>query len=225
MPWLAGYTVSAKNRIHKLVGDHHDEAMWLGKLREAAGYAVDNIEASAIDMVSGLGHGAALHFPDMPWAKWSYESASGETVHRDNLPDFVKAADMACKVVRAYLARTRDFVVQAGLPTKAKDGLEKLLSLNRDHDEKKRYVVLAEQAAAGVISGFCEEIPPYIPEGPGSWKALATGIEATDGDGSAKPTWTRSFEQSDYRYFREAVKEHRFVVTQDILPKHGVRRT
>jgi len=35
--------------------------------------------------------------------------------------------------------------------------------------------------------------------------------------------WSEAFEQSDYRKFHDAIKEHRFVVTQIILPKHGVR--
>ena len=216
-------TESDYNRIHSLVGDQHDETTWLGKLRALAGVALDNVQARALDMVSGLGHGAALHFPDMPWATWKYTDALGHEVQRNNLPDFVAAADMACKVVQAFVARSREFEAQPGLPAKAKEDLRTLLGRNQDHDEKKRFDALVKQVEAGAIEGFNEAIPEYRSKGPGSWKALATGIESTEGDGDKKPEWTPAFETSDYRYFHDAVKEHRFVVTQDILPGAGVR--
>ena len=65
-------TESDYNKLSWLVGDDHDEATWLGKLKAAAGVLEDNLKARALDIISGLGHGAALHFPDMPWAKWKY---------------------------------------------------------------------------------------------------------------------------------------------------------
>jgi hypothetical protein len=184
---------------------------------------MDNVQARALDMVSGLGHGAALHFPDMPWATWRYTDAFGHEVRRVNLPDFIEAADMACKVVQAFVARGSEFETQAGLPAKAKDDLRRLLGSNRDHDENRRFDALARQVAAGAIEGVHEPIPEYRSKGPGSWKALATGIESTDDDGREKPAWTWAFEASDYRHFHDAVKEHRFVVTQEILPAAGVR--
>ena len=216
-------TESNYNRIHSLVGDQHDEKTWLGKLREFAGIAVDNIEVRALDMVSGLGHGAALHFPDMPWAKWEYTDAFGNPVKRDNLPQFVEAADMACKVVQAFVARSREFDAQLGLSAKAKEDLRALLGACQNHDEGKRFDSLRINIAAGKIQGIKEPIPEYISKGAGSWKALATGIESTDDDGDKRPNWSQAFETSDYRYFHDAVKEHRFVVTQEILPAAGVR--
>lgn len=216
-------TESDYNRIHSLSGDQHDETTWLGKLRQYTGNLADNAEARALDIVSGLGHGAALHFPDMPWAEWEYEDKLGNKVKRHNLSDFVEAADMACKVVRAFVAQRTDFEAQPGLLVSAKEDIKKLLGSNRDHDELNRFDVIKSQVAAGAIDGFKEEIPAYSSKGPGSWKALATGIESAEGDGDEKPVWSNQFEQSDYRHFHDAVKEHRFVVTQEILPAYGVR--
>jgi hypothetical protein len=82
--------------------------------------------------------------------------------------------------------------------------------------------VVRDQAAKGAISGVREQIPPYVAKGPGSWKHSGTGIVTGD-DGKEKPKWTKAFEESDYRKFHDAVKEHRFVVTQYILPEYGVR--
>ncbi|MBV8471617.1 MAG: hypothetical protein JOY60_17345 [Burkholderiaceae bacterium] len=211
------------NRIHSLQGHGHDHATWLAKLREMSQTALDNVEVRAIDLASGLGHGAALHFPDMPWAEWTYQDALGVEHRRHNLPDFVEAADMACRVVQAFVARSSGFESSAGLSAKAKEDLRQLLGTNQDHDEGKRFDVIRAQVAAGAIDGIREAIPEYIAKGPGSWKALATGIDAAHDDGHAKPEWTAAFEQSDYRYFHDAVKEHRFVVTQEILPAAGVR--
>ena len=216
-------TESKYNKLSFLIGDDHDEATWLGKLKSATGVLVDNVKAGALDIVSGLGHGAALHFPDMPWAKWKYRNGHGQHIERDNLPDFIEAANMACKVVQAFVAGTEDFEAQKGLPVKAMDELKNLLGSNRDHDEMARFKVFCQKVAAGEIDGIQEDIPAYVPKGPGSWKAAATGIEAIHDDGNTKPVWSSAFETSDYRKFHDAVKEHRFVVTQQILPEAGLR--
>lgn len=216
-------TESNYNKLTLLVGDQHDQQSWWAKLKENLGVVEDNIKAGALDIISGLGHGAALHFPDMPWAKWKYINAHGHQVERDNLPDFIEAADMACKVVQAFQSGRQDFEEERGLPSKAKEDLKELLASNQHHDEKKRFDTLSAQVAAGAIDGIKEPIPLYIPKGPGSWKAAATGIAAVHDDGNAKPAWSPAFETSDYRKFHDAVKEHRFVVTQEILPAAGVR--
>lgn len=64
--------------------------------------------------------------------------------------------------------------------------------------------------------------PQYIPKGKGSWEYLATYLETSD-DSGIQPDWSDTFENSDYRKFHDAVKEHRFVVTHEILPKYGIR--
>jgi hypothetical protein len=216
-------TESKYNRVSKLLGNDHDAKTWLDVLKSKVDGVVNNVEADALDIVSGLGHGAALHFPDMPWAKWEYVNGYDQLVKRENLPDFISAADMACKVVQAFVAKSQDFESQKGLPAKAKESLLKLMAANRDHDEKKRFDVVCAQVAAGAVDGLKEDVPSYTPKGPGSWKAIATGIEAVHGDGDALPEWNPAFEASDYRRFHDAVKEHRFVVTQEILPSAGVR--
>lgn len=216
-------TESKYNRASSLHGDDHDETTWLEKLRRHVEDVVGEAESTALDLVSGLGHGAALHFPDMPWAKWEYVNGHGHKVVRDNLPDFIEAADMACKVIQAFLAKTEDFEGQRGLPAQSKADLLEVLSSNREHDENKRFEALKVRIASGAIDGIAEAIPPYLAKGPGSWKAVATGIDATHGDGDVVPDWTPAFETSDYRRFHDAVKEHRYVVTQEILPAAGVR--
>lgn len=74
----------------------------------------------------------------------------------------------------------------------------------------------------GAIPGLSESIPEYVPKGIGSWKYKATGLQSDDDSGD-RPRWSAVFENSDYRRFHDAVKEHRFVTTQEILPAYGLR--
>ncbi len=216
-------TKSPHNIITSLEGDDHDHATWLGKLKGFLTEAGENVESEFVDLISGLGHGAALHFPDMPWAKWKYTNGHGIVIERDNLPEFVQAADMACKVVQGFIKGNESFETESGLNRDAKQAIQEFLGSNRDHDEHKRYDSLSIAVANGRIPGIKEEIPKYIDKGENSWKHAATGITATDSDVGSKPVWSQAFEDSDYRKFHDAVKEHRFVVTQEILPAHQVR--
>jgi hypothetical protein len=67
-----------------------------------------------------------------------------------------------------------------------------------------------------------EGLPEYVAKGAGSWKFKATGIDSID-DGHRPVIWSESFEESDYRKFHDAVKQHRAEVTQYLLPSFGIR--
>jgi hypothetical protein len=215
-------TISQHNIVKSLEGDDHDHTTWLSKLKALVSVAEENIESEFLDAVSGLGHGAALHFPDMPWAKWKYTNGYGLKIERDNLPDFLQAADMACKAVQGFLNGVSNYEAQAGLGTEAKRALEKILASNQDHDEHKRFEALSKAISEGMVPGIKEALPQYIAKGEGSWKHAATGITDVK-DGETKPVWSEKFENSDYRKFHDAIKQHRFVVTQEILPAYHVR--
>jgi hypothetical protein len=215
-------TISKHNTIVSLYGDEHDHNTWLGKLKGYLADAGENIESLTLDAISRLGHGAALHFPDMPWAKWGYTNGHHQKIERDNLPNFMQAADMACKVVQGFLKGNKQYENEFGLSADAKQALKNLLANNQDHDENKRLANLMISIAKGSVPGMKEDIPQYIAKGEQSWKHRATGIKAAD-DGDTKPVWSQIFEDSDYRKFHDAIKEHRFVVTQEILPAHNVR--
>lgn len=215
-------TVSKHNVVTHLEGDDHDRETWLAKLSGLIADVEDTAGALALDLISGLGHGAALHFPDMPWAKWKYTNGHGTQISRDNLPDFIEAADMACRAVQGFLKGNVAYEAEAGLPSDARKALVALMSSNRSHNEEERLAFLSKALAAGKIPGIREDLPIYISKGAGSWKHAATGI-ADVGDGIGTPTWSEAFENSHYRKFHDAIKQHRFVATQEILPMHKVR--
>lgn len=216
-------TISKHNIVTSLEGVDYDHNTWLKKLKGLFTEAEDQAESKFLDTISGLGHGAALHFPDMPWAKWKYKNGHGMEIERYNLPDFVEAADMACKAVQGYIHKNINYETESGLTVEEKQALSDLLASNMSHDELERYKSLSKSVAEGKIPGIKEEIPTYVAKGEGSWKQAATGITAASDDGKALPQWSQKFEESDYRKFHDAIKEHRFVVTQEILPAHHVR--
>ncbi|SDH78130.1 hypothetical protein SAMN04487926_1087 [Paraburkholderia steynii] len=210
------------NRVRDIESVDMNPARWVERIRQFAGHLFTEAETDIISNVFPLGHGAALHYPDLPWAEWSYLDSHGVRVYRNNLPEFLTAADMACRAVKGYLAGDEHFEQINGLPDEVKRALELLLLTNRNNDPDARLSSLLDSVVSGSIPGLQERIPTYIPKGEGSWKHIGTGL-LTDGDGDEKPVYTALFETSDYRHFHDAVKEHRFAVTQEILPQAGLR--
>ncbi|HKR45806.1 MAG TPA: DUF6765 family protein [Paraburkholderia sp.] len=210
------------NRVEHLEAEDCTHMQWYQRLGQFTAHLVDDAKSEVLSRAFPLGHGAALHYPDQPWASWTYTNGKGEIVKRVNLPDFIDAANMACRAVQGYVAGKTDFENQPGLSKMHLAALESLLATNTSIDEQERLEVVRVAIADGRFVGLKEVLPAYIAKGKGSWKHIATGIEADD-DGSVKPVWSEDFERADYRKFHDAVKEHRFVVTQEILPELGLR--
>ena len=212
------------NRVSHLEAEDCTPHQWRELLTQATEHLEDTVKSDVLSRAIPLGHGAALHYPDQPWADWSYINGLGVPVKRVNLPDFVAAADMACRAVQGYVAGDTNFEAKVGLSPEQRQAIETLFSTNRDVDEQARLAVICSAIELGKIPGLKETLPPYVAKGPGSWKHLATGIEAAD-DGHTRPSWSPAFEQSHYRKFHDATKEHRFVVTQEVLPAMNLRIT
>lgn len=220
---------SHRNVIHELTSQHHHREMWIQTLVATIRKHYDVAESEAIGFISKVGHGAALHFPDMPWAVWSYENALGEHIERNNLPDFMDAADNALRVIRAFRNRTDEFESQPGLSAEQKNTLQTFLEGNNSEDPDERLKKLAEALSQGSFAGLNEALPGYAGKGKRSWKESAVGITANGQEAEIaeeavkKPKWGKAFEDSDYRKYHDAVKQHRLVVTHDVLPIYGIR--
>ncbi|ALL68249.1 hypothetical protein K788_0000650 [Paraburkholderia caribensis MBA4] len=210
------------NRVRDIESADMTSAQWGERIKQFAGHLFAEVETDLLSEIFPLGHGAALHYPDLPWGEWSYTNTQGVRVHRRNLPEFLAAADMAYRVVRGFLSKQEQFESLPGLPDETKRALELLLLTNRSGDPDLRLETFNGSVASGQIPGLRELIPQYIAKGDGSWKHRGTGLSTVD-DGDEEPVYSPEFESSDYRYFHDAVKEHRFVVTQDILPQAGLR--
>jgi hypothetical protein len=210
------------NRVSRLEAADCTAESWLARLAHATGHLIEHMESVLLSESLPVGHGAALHYPDLPWMRWRYIDGAGMPVHRENLGEFVCAAEMACRAVQAFVAGSETFESQPGLPANVKAALSDLLRTNTSSDDQQRLAGICTAVSAGRIPGLAETIPGYVAKGLGSWKYSATGL-LSDDDSGERPQWSEDFERSDYRRFHDAVKEHRFVVTQEILPAHGLR--
>lgn len=215
-------TQSPHNAVHEFFSEDYVEGDLEDRVKAELEQAWANVEGAAIDLAVKVGHGAAIHFPDLPWFKWRYRNGFGEKVERDNLPDFVEAANMAYKVVRAHLSGTVDFESVENMDGSDAAAIREVLKSNRSHDEQERLAAIGQQLCGGKLASIAESLPPYVPKGPGSWKEKGTGLTTVD-DGDEAPEWSEEFEGSDYRKFHDAVKEHRLDVTQYLLPSFGIR--
>lgn len=210
------------NSVSHLVAEDCTHLQWYEYLKRATEHLADEAKSDVLARAFPLGHGAALHYPDQQRANWTYTNGKGDVVRRVNLPDFISAADMACRAVQGYVGGNGDFEKLPGLSTPQRAAVEELLSTNRSTDEQERLEGLHAAMESGQIPGLQETLPAYVAKGEGSWKHLATGIEAED-DGKVAPVWSLTFEKSDYRKFHDATKEHRFFVTQEVLLPIGLR--
>jgi hypothetical protein len=214
--------ISDVNAVKDLRSTDHNDLTILTLLKKQFKSAVVDVAGRTIDGFCRLGHGAALHFPDIPWAQWEYTNGFGEHVERNNLPEFLDAADWAHRVVRAFLRNTSEFETETGLPEEIRTILGTVLSERKVSDENIRLELIRIAFSQGRFPGYQEEIPAYVSKGASSWKATATGV-IDDDDGRPAPTWKPEFETSDYRLVHDAIVEHRFDMTRTILPAHGVR--
>ena len=172
--------------------------------------------AKLVGDVLPLGHGAALCFPDLPYLRWSYKNGNGKRVHRDNTDDFMEAADNMCRVMKQYRAGRAD-ALMLGMDNTYKTIVAKLFKEFTDEEGEDRHVKWLEAIREGEFP-FGPVNLEYDPEGRKSWKAFALG---TSKDAAEYP-WNESFLTSDWKYFHDALLDHRFTIIYDILPKYRI---
>ena len=215
-------TESPHNAVHHFESENYTAADLTKKVESFIEAANSRLEGELIDLTVKVGHGAALHFPDLPWFKWRYRNGFDEEIERNNLPDFVDAAMMAYKVVKAFLVGETDIAGIDAMNEEHVARIEDVLKSNRSEDPNERLEQISHQLCSGKMDEIPEPLPAYVSKGPGSWKHLATGLSTID-DGHHAPSWSQEFEDSDYRKYHDAVKRHRMDVTTYLLPRFGIR--
>ena len=212
---------SLHNVVLFLAGDDCDAIAWTDRLRRTLNTAGITVAALTVDILSRLGHGAALNFPDMPWMKWHYRNVFNERIERDNLREFMAAADMAYRAIRGYLNGNVSFDREPGLPANARAALEEMLRSNRERNGRKRLAAIHAAVARGTIPGLSEEFPSYSASGPGSWEHVAREI-VHGRDGATSSRRREMFEHSHHRKVLSAILQHRLDLITDILPAHNI---
>ncbi len=186
-----------------------------------------NFDLSFLDMTTSralsdmfpMGHGAALTCPDMPFLEWSYTNGLGEHVHRNNLEDFVNAANNLFGQLGRYLIDMGREVLDPKEEDLAQ--IRKNFETFRDKDGDVRHKLWLESIARGDFSFGAVELE-YIPKGEGSWKHQSIGQTKEKDVPGEEFEFSSEFMESDWRLFHVALKAHRFDVINKVLPKYGI---
>lgn len=175
------------------------------------------VDASHLD----LGHGGVATFPDLPFLPWSYVDSNGKEVPRDNLAIHLTA----CRRLHANFSY---YLGKGDQPLAPKD-LEALTMALSDADDteethrEKAWLGLLEGdtfSFGSLAEGELQDLD-YKAKGPGSWKHLALGTE--DVEEPEGRTYARApFEGSLWKGFHDALKDHRALVLDTLLPAFGL---
>ena len=204
------------NDISNLTDESDTDLDSQGMLAHFFGRLFDKTASKLVGDALPLGHGAALCFPDLPYLEWSYKDRNGVIKKRDNTSDFIEAADALCQAMKKFRAGD-DKAVVTGLDNDYKEKINGLFKEFTDEEGDARHAGWLEAIRHGELP-FGPETLEYHPKGKTSWKHLALG---TTKDTSAYP-WDKSFLNSDWKRFHDALLDHRFTLLHDILPKYGI---
>ncbi|WDP90166.1 MAG: hypothetical protein HUN04_10815 [Desulfobacter sp.] len=163
-----------------------------------------------------LGHSAALSFPDLPYLNWSYKNHRGERQYRSNTDDFMAAANGLCRAMQRFRAGDADAQVP-GLDEFYKTKIHSLFTTFTYEEGKDRHSAWLRAIEEGYFP-FGARSLSYDPCGKHSWKHRALGTAKA---AEAYP-WHPDFLESNWKYFHDALLDHRFTLVHEILPRYGI---
>ena len=187
-----------------------------GMLTRFFGNLFDRTASRLVGDAFPLGHGAALCFPDLPYLEWSYTNKQGQRINRDNTNDFIEAADRMCQAMQKFRVGSYDADVP-GLDQTYKTLFKTLFKRFTDEEPQDRHARWLTAIQDGIFP-FDPVSLEYDPDRRKSWKHQALG---TSKDISAYP-WDKSFLESDWKHFHDALLDHRFTLIHDILPRYDI---
>ena len=183
---------------------------------------LEKFKSMAADALK-LGHGAALTNPDLPFLNWTYQNSFGQERARDNPAIFLESTMRLFSQFSYFLGATSEMKVQP----QDRDVLVDTIHRNVSTDANlrhERWIALLKDGAFS-FGALCDrEVAElgYAAKGPGSWKhaALKT-IKAQDSPDEEFP-YDPDFENSNWRRFHDALKDHQREVLEVILPRYAL---
>jgi hypothetical protein len=190
----------------------------------------DAFLSTVIGEVLPLGHGAVLHYPDLPFAKWHYRNAWLEKNHRstegerDNPDLYMKAVTAIFDVLTAFRRERGDAAVPDTVPAADLERIRENLSSFTSDSKDERHRQWVDSISNGAFSFAPQgtESPQYVHKGVGSWKHAALGTEKEVDDKKDIFEFKEAFLHSNWKMFHDALLKHRFVILRDILPRYGI---
>jgi hypothetical protein len=165
----------------------------------------------AESLSGGLGHGAALTYPDQPFLIWEFRYDDGRASGvRDNPATFLRG----CERLHEMFAR----LAQARPDLSAGDGrawseIERPVReiLQTQEPDKDRRIALWQARARGLLPGRARQIPPYDAN---RWHAEREALAGT--------SHSRAMLETEVFHFYRAAAHHRTHLLRELLPKRGL---
>jgi hypothetical protein len=186
---------------------------------------LDRIKSLVADQLD-LGHGGALTDPDLPYLEWEYVNGYGQVRTVSNPQLYMSAVQRLFSQYIYYLGRDKDTAMSAADLA----AMEKLIRGTVDTDAVRRDGVWLSAIREGAFSfGTLSDEQfadvQYIPFGEGSWKFSA--LESVDEKEKAGRIfhYQPGFEESDWKKFHDALRDHQAMVLTGILPEYGLPGT
>ncbi len=174
------------------------------------------------DAAPPIGHGRALHFPDLPYVTWTYKDGRGKRHERNNRDFFMDAVKHVYVKMKQYLAGN---LAQTDIPDLTPHNLMQIKSIFsiREEEGDKRHRVWLKAIENGTFE-LEPEYPlkdklSYNPSGRNSWKYQAIGRKNYNNDCF---NYSDDFLKSDWKRFHDAAIAHRFYVLHELLPAYGI---
>jgi hypothetical protein len=168
--------------------------------------------------VPNVGHGQAKSMPDMPFGVWKYQNGRGDSIERNNLPDFCAAAEAMYRFqVRFRTGCSGKDAAKLSIPDGDMKIISGLFADLKEADGEKRHKKWLQAIAEGRFSFGAERVS-YTAKGAKSWKAIALGTS----DDRSEYRYNADFLTSDWKYFHDALQQHWSALVHDIFPKYGI---
>jgi hypothetical protein len=183
---------------------------------------VDDIQGLAADALR-LGHGGALTDPDLPYLTWSYKNSFKAVIPRPNPDIFMRAVNRLFSQYIYFLQKAPQLRITPHDLTI----LDQAIRTNASPDPAVRHqgwLTLAKNGAFSFGELTDEEMAElnYVPTGLGSWKFAALGAtDPTNLLGQRIP-YSLAFENSEWKKFHDALKDHQNGILNDILPHYNL---
>nr|WP_320147656.1 DUF6765 family protein [uncultured Anaeromusa sp.] len=193
-------------------------------------------ESQAIGEALPVGHGPALHNPDLPFLKkWKFSFIEdlnrGEQTY-PNTDFFLKAAENIIKSMRAFIDYRQSHVPLAddlsalfekysGLTNEQKAIIEDIFINVKDEEENKRHEIWRDKAQGGEIPGI-SSIPSYAAKNEGSWKFDAVGAIGEKDTLGDIFEYDSNFINSDWKKFHDGLQMQRSYILLELLPSYGI---
>jgi hypothetical protein len=186
---------------------------------------MDRIKSLVADELD-LGHGGALTGPDLPYLVWRYINGYGQDRTVSNPELYMAAMPRLFSQFIYYLGRDKNTAMSAADLA----AMEKLIRTTVDVDPIRRDQVWLAAIRDGAFSFgkvTDEEFAglKYVPFGEGSWRFVALGSREDRDKADHVFHYDEKFEESDWKKFHDALRDHQRMVLEGILPEYQLPRS